>query len=63
MERATRSSTLRRRIAVGSVALLLLSWNAVSTLGAKGGPKALGGAGNPSGDSIDGIAPVVTHQS
>jgi hypothetical protein len=58
-----RASTLRRRIALASAALLLLSWNAVAVLGAKGGGKALSGLNNPSGGSIDAAAPVVTRQS
>jgi hypothetical protein len=60
---AARVSTLRRRIALASAALLLLSWNAIAVLGAKGGEKALSGVNNPRGGSIDVVAPVVTRQS
>jgi hypothetical protein len=56
-------AALRRRVALGAAALLLVSWNAVDVLGAKGGTKALSGVSNPQGGSIDAVAPVVTRQS
>lgn len=56
---------MRRRIAVGSVGLLLVSWNLVAVLGTDGGATALSSpsVGNGTGASIDGIAPVTSQQS
>jgi hypothetical protein len=56
---------MRRRIAVGSAALLLVCWNAIAVLGTKGGAGALASptVGNSNGGSIDVTAPMTTRQS
>ena len=61
-DRKTRARLMRRRIALGSAGLLLLSWNAVAVLGDNGGSKA-GSLGSGNGGSIDSTAPVTTQQS
>jgi hypothetical protein len=58
-----RVAAVRRRVALVAAALLLVSWNAIEVLGAKGGAQALSGVSNPQGGSIDAVAPVVTRQS
>jgi hypothetical protein len=63
--RAQRTARLRRRIAVASVALVLVSWNAVDVLGTRGGATVVASSslGGPGGGSVDVVAPVVSRQS
>lgn len=63
--RAVRARALRRRIAIATVALLLISWNAVDVWGAKsgGGPRTTNLAGSGSNGSVDVVAPVTSQQS